>query len=59
MQDYDYLFKYILVGDKNSGKTVALKSSLPNCPIGMDFTIRQFEIGTKKVKIHIWDTAGQ
>lgn len=27
MQDYDYLFKYILVGHANSGKSLALNSN--------------------------------
>ncbi|XP_054845145.1 ras-related protein Rab-19 isoform X2 [Eublepharis macularius] len=63
---FDYLFKIILIGDSNVGKTCVVhrfKSGQYNVKqqntIGVDFTVRSLEIDGKKVKIQVWDTAGQ
>nr|XP_056702044.1 ras-related protein Rab-19 isoform X1 [Euleptes europaea] len=63
---FDYLFKIILIGDSNVGKTCVVhrfKSGKYNVKqqntIGVDFTVRSLEIDGKKVKIQVWDTAGQ
>ena len=65
-QDYDYLFKILLVGNSAVGKSCLLvrfadnifnESFLPT--IGVDFKIRTFELNGKTVKLQIWDTAGQ
>ncbi|XP_033017523.1 ras-related protein Rab-19 isoform X2 [Lacerta agilis] len=61
---FDYLFKIILIGDSNVGKTCVVhrfKSGQYHAKqqntIGVDFTVRSLEIDGKKVKV--WDTAGQ
>ena len=66
--EYDYLYKIILLGDSGTGKTSIMNRYLDNSApkrtheptIGVDF---RFKAGTvmddKKVKLHLWDTAGQ
>ena len=65
-QDYDYLFKVLIIGNSCVGKSNMLlrftentfhESFLPT--IGVDFKIRNVEVNDKVVKLHIWDTAGQ
>lgn len=66
-EDYNFLFKIVLVGDSGVGKTHLLnryvKGSLPkNCvpTIGIEFATKTVVIEDKwKVKAQIWDTAGQ
>lgn len=64
--DYDFLFKLLLIGNSAVGKSSLLlrfsdnifnESFLPT--IGVDFKIRTFELSGKTVKLQIWDTAGQ
>ncbi|XP_062402658.1 ras-related protein Rab-19 [Sardina pilchardus] len=62
----DFLFKIILIGDTNVGKTCVVhsfKSGLflerQQNTIGVDFTVRTLDIDGKKVKMQVWDTAGQ
>ncbi|EDO44463.1 predicted protein, partial [Nematostella vectensis] len=66
MDDYSYLFKIILVGDANVGKTCLVRQFTkgyfpPNQgpTIGVDFTIKTVDVDGEKVKLQIWDTAGQ
>ncbi|XP_038610597.1 ras-related protein Rab-19 [Tachyglossus aculeatus] len=63
---FDYLFKIILVGDSNVGKTsvvhrfiAGLYAEKQHNTIGVDFAVRSLDIQGKKVKIQVWDTAGQ
>ena len=66
-EEYDFLYKIVLVGDSNVGKTNLIsryiKNSLPknsNPTIGVEFATRVVPLrsgGT--VKAQIWDTAGQ
>jgi len=65
-QDYDYLFKLLLIGNSSVGKSSLLlrfsdnvfnEAFLPT--IGVDFKIRTFDLGGKTAKLQIWDTAGQ
>ncbi|CAG2234784.1 RAB43 [Mytilus edulis] len=63
---YDYLFKIILVGDGEVGKTSFVKRFTTghfhrDCKmtIGVDFTIQTLQLDGKIVKLEIWDTAGQ
>jgi len=66
-EDYDYLYKIVLVGEAAVGKTHLLsryiKGTLPKNPtstIGVEFATRTVSLtngGT--VKAQIWDTAGQ
>lgn len=63
---YDYIFKYIIVGNSGCGKSSIASSfcnnsySLDhNVTIGVDFLMKIIDIYDKKIKIQIWDTAGQ
>jgi small GTP-binding protein len=65
--DTDYLFKIILIGDCNVGKTSFLYKFVENYntkvyepTIGVDFNSKIVEdSNNNKIKLHIWDTAGQ
>mmetsp|Transcript_2500 Transcript_2500/g.3873 ORF Transcript_2500/g.3873 Transcript_2500/m.3873 type:complete len:225 (-) Transcript_2500:275-949(-) len=64
--DYDYLFKIILVGDSGVGKSNLMSQftsgefSLDNrATIGVGFAARNVDIQGKRIKAQIWDTAGQ
>ena len=63
---YDYLCKSIIVGDSGVGKTnIVLRfteESYKNChtaTIGVDFKVKTLNIDGTKIKLQIWDTAGQ
>ncbi|XP_071368640.1 ras-related protein Rab-19-like [Centroberyx affinis] len=63
---FDFLFKIILIGDSNVGKTCVVQnfksgvfSEKQQNTIGVDFTVRTLDIEGKKVKMQVWDTAGQ
>eukprot|EP01104_Vermistella_antarctica_P007149 TRINITY_DN178_c0_g1_i4.p1 TRINITY_DN178_c0_g1~~TRINITY_DN178_c0_g1_i4.p1 ORF type:complete len:203 (+),score=56.41 TRINITY_DN178_c0_g1_i4:76-684(+) len=65
-QDYDYLFKLLIIGDSGVGKSCLLLRFSDDIftdsfisTIGVDFKIRTIEIDGVKVKLQIWDTAGQ
>eukprot|EP00929_Paragymnodinium_shiwhaense_P073332 TRINITY_DN3733_c0_g1_i1.p2 TRINITY_DN3733_c0_g1~~TRINITY_DN3733_c0_g1_i1.p2 ORF type:complete len:219 (-),score=63.12 TRINITY_DN3733_c0_g1_i1:672-1328(-) len=67
-ENYDQLYKVLLVGDATVGKTHLLsryiKGALPKAPtatIGVEFATRtvKLEKGGPTVKAQIWDTAGQ
>ena len=64
--DYNYLFKLIIVGDANVGKSCLLLRFLDNkyrsshdMTIGVEFGMKIINIDNKMIKLHIWDTAGQ
>ncbi|TMW53861.1 hypothetical protein DOY81_001032, partial [Sarcophaga bullata] len=64
--NYNYIFKYIIIGDMGVGKSCILhqfteKKFMANCPhtIGVEFGTRIIEVDDKKIKLQIWDTAGQ
>lgn len=64
--DYDYLFKILLIGDSGVGKSCVLLrfaddvfSDSHISTIGVDFKIRTIELYNKVIKLQIWDTAGQ
>ncbi|CAL5978718.1 Rab1a [Hexamita inflata] len=70
MTDYDHLFKILIIGDSNVGKSSILVrftdgtfSDKFTTTIGVDYKIRSISIpvddATKIIKLHIWDTAGQ
>ncbi|CAL1568825.1 unnamed protein product [Knipowitschia caucasica] len=63
---FDFLFKIILIGDSNVGKTCVVQnfksgvfSERQQNTIGVDFTVRTLDIEGKRVKMQVWDTAGQ
>ena len=62
----DYLFKLLLLGLDNIGKTSLLSRYYDNsfetrviATIGLDFRLKTINIEDKKIKLQIWDTAGQ
>ena len=64
--DYDYLFKVVLIGDSGVGKSNLLSRFTRNefsleskSTIGVEFATRSIHIDDKIVKAQIWDTAGQ
>ena len=65
-KDCDYLFRYIIVGDINVGKSCIMLRFSANqfreeheLTIGVEFAIKFFEKDNKNIKIQIWDTAGE
>ncbi|KAL8229744.1 hypothetical protein R6Q59_006307 [Mikania micrantha] len=65
-EDYDYLFKVVLIGDSGVGKTNLLSRFSRNefsleskSTIGVEFATRSISVDDKIVKAQIWDTAGQ
>lgn len=63
---YDYLFKLIVIGDTNTGKSCLLQRFTDDTytsdfisTIGVDFKVKTLEIDNKKIKVQMWDTAGQ
>ena len=64
--EFDVLFKIILVGDSGVGKTNILNRYTKNefnfdskTTIGVEFGSKIFSVRDHSVKIQIWDTAGQ
>ena len=64
--DFQYVFKYIIVGDSNVGKTSIISSLIFNTfkseystTIGVDFSTKMLEVDDMIVKLQLWDTAGQ
>ena len=65
-QDYDRLFKLLLIGDSGVGKSCLLLRYADNVwddryisTIGVDFKIRTITVNKKIIKLQIWDTSGQ
>jgi Ras-related protein Rab-2A len=63
---YEYLFKFIIVGDASVGKSsILLKftdrrfQKNQEATIGVGFGVRVVRLGSAGVKLQIWDTAGQ
>eukprot|EP00048_Salpingoeca_helianthica_P014547 m.222245 g.222245 ORF g.222245 m.222245 type:complete len:213 (-) comp15984_c0_seq1:93-731(-) len=64
--DYDFLFKVVLIGDSGVGKSNLLSRFTRNefnleskSTIGVEFATRSVTIDSKCIKAQIWDTAGQ
>jgi len=64
--EYDFLFKLLLIGATGVGKSSLLTRFVDNefnpsyvSTIGVDFKIKTITLDDKKIKLQIWDTAGQ
>ncbi|CAL8070926.1 unnamed protein product [Calicophoron daubneyi] len=64
--EFNYLFKFLIIGNAGSGKTCILRryterKFIPNMPhtIGAEFGSKIICADGTAVKIQIWDTAGQ
>lgn len=64
--NYDYILKYIIIGDQGVGKSCLLhqfteKKFMADCPhtIGVEYGTRIIEVAGQRIKLQIWDTAGQ
>ena len=65
-EDYDTIFKIVIVGDSGVGKTNLITRYLKNdfkpetkATIGVEFSDKKYIYKNKNIKIQIWDTAGQ
>ena len=65
-REYEYLLKYVIIGDSSVGKScLLLRFSDDNfsenymATMGVDFRFKSIKIDNKTVKLQIWDTAGQ
>jgi len=64
--EYDYLFKVVLIGDSGVGKSNLLSRFTRNefnleskSTIGVEFATRSIVVDSRTIKAQIWDTAGQ
>ena len=64
-RDYDYFFKFVLIGDTCTGKSCLLVRFADDefqenyvTTIGVDFRFRTLQINKSTVRLQIWDTAG-
>ncbi|GBG25173.1 Ras-related protein Rab-11A [Hondaea fermentalgiana] len=64
--EYDYLFKVVLIGDSGVGKSNLLSRFTRNefsldskSTIGVEFATKSIKTDGKTIKAQIWDTAGQ
>ena len=64
--EYDYLFKVVLIGDSGVGKSNLLSRFTRNefnleskSTIGVEFATRSINVDGRTIKAQIWDTAGQ
>jgi small GTP-binding protein len=65
--EYDYIFKVIIIGDHNCGKTSLVgrftgvdRPMEQQATIGVDFTAKYYTNSRgKRIKLYLWDTAGQ
>ena len=65
-EEYDYLFKVVLIGESGVGKSNLLSRFTRNefcleskSTIGVEFATRSIQVDGKTIKAQIWDTAGQ
>ncbi|KAI0932142.1 Ras- protein Rab-4B [Taiwanofungus camphoratus] len=66
METYDFLMKYIIIGEAATGKSCLLHQFTHNTfkehsqhTIGVEFSSRTIRLGEKRIKLQLWDTAGQ
>uniref|UniRef100_A0A1A9W553 Ras-related protein Rab-43 n=1 Tax=Glossina brevipalpis TaxID=37001 RepID=A0A1A9W553_9MUSC len=65
-ENFDFLFKIVLIGDAGTGKTCIVERfktgnfiERHGNTIGVDFSMKTINVEGKLVKLQIWDTAGQ
>ena len=65
-EDYDEKVKLMIIGDSSVGKSSLLKKYCKNefsnsyiTTVGIDFQVKILTINNIKIKIQIWDTAGE
>ncbi|ORY34779.1 ras family-domain-containing protein [Naematelia encephala] len=66
IEAYDYLFKFIVIGEAGTGKSCLLYHCIHESfkehsahTIGVEFSSRTLRIGERNIKLQLWDTAGQ
>uniref|UniRef100_A0A0W0F5N3 Ras-domain-containing protein n=1 Tax=Moniliophthora roreri TaxID=221103 RepID=A0A0W0F5N3_MONRR len=66
LETYDFLMKYIIIGEAGTGKSCLLHHFTHNSfkdhsqhTIGVEFSSRTVKLGEKRIKLQLWDTAGQ
>ncbi len=64
--DYDMIFKIVLIGDSGVGKSNILSRYIKNefnidtkSTVGVEFGSKSLELKGSRIKAQIWDTAGQ
>ena len=63
-RDVETLYKMVLLGDAETGKSSLMPNGKPFnsgyvSTIGVEFAVHRVEVGDKKVKLQVWDAAGQ
>lgn len=64
-RQYDHLFKILMVGDSDVGKTSILlrftqgEFIRTQNTVGVDLKVKMMDLESKRLKLTIWDTAGQ
>lgn len=63
--NYSFIFKIILIGNSNTGKTSLINRYINNtfedkymCTVGVDFMMKKVQVDNIDLKLQIWDTAG-
>jgi len=66
LDDFDFLFKVVLIGDSGVGKSNILSrftrdefSLESKSTIGVEFATKSINVNGKIIKLQVWDTAGQ
>lgn len=64
--NYNYIFKFIIIGERGTGKSCLLRQFIDKKfsenlahTIGVDFGTRIVSVEDQRIKLQIWDTAGQ
>ncbi len=65
-EEYDFIFKIVIIGDSSVGKTGILNRYLHNefykdtkATVGVEFGAKKLNVNKKQIRLQIWDTAGQ
>lgn len=65
-EEYNYLFKIVVIGDSGVGKTNLVSKFIDNSfhldekpTIGVEFSSKTVHINSQDIRCQIWDTAGQ